>query len=1093
MPNPADLSVRLATLSPERRQILERWRRGRSTAVTDGIPRSQAPPVLSFAQERLWLLDQLLGPGNIYNTVPSAVWLHGPLDLPALERSLADVVHRHEVLRTTFPSVDGRPEPVVLPPAPVRVEVTDLAGRANPEADAMELVRAGARQPFDIGRGPLLRARVLRLGPETHVLLLLVHHLVYDGWSQPVLFRELAACYSAHRDGRPPSLPALPIQYSDYAAWQRQRLSGDTMAELLAYWRERMAGAPTALELPTDHPRPPVQRFVAATFPIRVPVEVTARLEALCREERATLFMATLAALQVLLGRWSGQRDVVLGSPIAGRTRPELEGLVGCFVNTLVLRADLSGDPTFRELLARTRDVALGAYAHQDLPFERLVEELQPQRDLSRNPLFQVMFALQGEQPAELGVADLRLRPVELDNGVAKFDLTFDLRVREGALHGHCQFDADLFEPRTCRRLLDGLQHLLAGIAADPDARISDLPLLGEAELGTMLVDWNDTARDHEIACLHELVRAQVARDPEAVAVTAADGELTYGELDARSGRLAARLRRLGVGPDTVVALCVGRSLALPVGILGILQAGGAYLPVDPAYPPDRIAYLLDDARAPVLVTESALAAGLPAHASRVVCLDAPDQDAAPPARPAGVALDNLAYVIYTSGSTGMPKGVMISHRAVANMMLSTLEHIEARPDDVVLQFATFCFDVSVLEIFTALCSGGRLVIPSRETTLAPAELTALVQREGVTICDIPPAVLEVLPPDGFSSLRIQFIGCEAFGGALATRWQAPGRRLINGYGPTEATVMMTLMELEGAYERMPPIGTPMPNHRVFVLDAGMRPVPIGVPGELYIAGVGLARGYLRRPALTAERFVPDPYDVGGRLYRTGDLVRFQPDGVLEFLGRADAQVKIRGYRIETGEIEAVAAQHPAVQQAVVVADEGTPGVKRLVAYVLPRPGAALDVAELRDWLGRHLPAYMVPQLFVRMGRLPLSPSGKVDRSALPEPDGDWVDRGEAYAAPRTELEQFLAGDVFSRVLGVDRVGLHDNFFELGGNSLQVAQVQSQLSDALDIDVPLRALFQAPTIAQLTEYVDLLGQVGAPAPDAGEEREEGEI
>ncbi|MFI2209289.1 amino acid adenylation domain-containing protein [Streptomyces sp. NPDC020141] len=1101
-PDTPSTPARRADLSPARRALLERWARGRPAGTPPGIPRRPAgePPRLSFSQERLWLLDRLLGEDSSYNTVPLAVRLHGPLDPALFDRALGEVVRRHEVLRTRFPVVDGEPRPVVDPPGPVHAERTDLRGAADPRAEADAIVREHRADPLDAARGPLLTARLLRTGDEEHVLALLMHHLVTDGWSDDVFVREIAELYRAYAAGAVPELPEPPVQYADFAAWQRDRLSGARLEGLLDHWRGALADAPAALELPLDGPRPAVQRYRGASEPVRVDARTTARLKALAKAEDATLFMVLLSAVGALLARYTGQHDVLVGTPVANRTQPQTEHLIGCFINTLVLRADLTGDPTFREALGRARRASLAAYAHQELPFERLVDELAPERDTGRHPLFQVMLALQNSPPAELEFDGFRLAPVELDNGVAKFDLTIDLREYDGELVGRIQYDADLFHPATRTRMTAHLTGLLADAAERPDARLGDLAMLDAAELHRVTREWNATEVDHPLVCLHRLIERHAAQRPDAVAVSAPDGTLTYRQLNLRADRLASELRRARVGPDTLVGLCLERGVGLAIGILGILKAGGAYVPVDPAYPPDRIAYQLRDANAQVVVTSRALRATLEAalspetdrggaagtrRAARLVLLDGAEPAAATPEPATGrqAALDDLAYVIYTSGSTGRPKGVMITHRAAANMILSTLAEIDARPHDAVLQFATVCFDVSVLEIFTALCSGGRLVVPDAETVLDPARLTALVRREQVTVADIPPAVLEVLDSDALTTLRIQFIGCEAFGGPLATRWQRPGRRLINGYGPTEATVMMTLMELDRPYERMPPIGRPMPNHGAYVLDAAMTPVPIGAVGELYISGTGLARGYVGRPGPTARRFVPDRYGRPGAVaYRTGDLARHRPDGVLEFVGRADNQVKIRGYRIETGEVEAVLAEHPLVGKAVVVVRELTGalgGSRQLVAYVQPRtepPAGERPVPhEVRDWLGRRLPGYLVPHLVVPVDRFPLSPSGKVDRTALPDPESVAAategDGPGTATPPGTAMERLLADRVFGAVLGVERVEAHSNFFQLGGNSLQLAQLQARIAQEVGVEVPLRELFKAPTVAALAEYV----------------------
>ncbi|MEQ4304346.1 amino acid adenylation domain-containing protein [Plantactinospora sp. B6F1] len=1067
-----------AGLSPARAALLRRWTQGRSaTEVVVPRRRGTGPAPLSFSQERLWILDRLLGAGHAYNTIPLVARLRGPLDVTLFERSLAAVAARHEVMRSRIELVDGEPVQVVLPNVPIVVDAVDLRAVPDPAAEALRLARAQRGESFDLATGPLFRTRLFRVADDEHILLHLMHHTISDGWSDDVLIREIAAVYRALADGRSPDLPALPIQYADYAVWQRQRLTGEHLDRLLGYWRDRLEDAPRALDLPTDRPRPAVQRLISDTRTVRVPAGVTGRLKALAREADATLFMVVLAAVDVLLARYSGQTDIVVGSPVANRTQSQTERLIGCFVNTLVLRCDLDGNPTFRRLLGRVRQVALGAYHHQELPFERLVEELQPDRDSSRNPLFQVMVALQNSPPADLTFGSFRLSPIELDNGVAKFDITVDLREFEGELVGRIQFDADLFDPQTCDRMSAHLGTLLAGIAAAPDTAIADLPLLDEAQLDLLTRQWNDTAADHDLEPLHRTIERWAATRPDAIAVTAPDGQLTYRELNARAERLAARLHRAGAGPDVLIGLCVQRSVLLPLGILGILKAGAAYLPLDPAHPAERIEYMLRDAAVPLVVSTTGNAGLLPRSGPPAILLDEVPEQPLPavPVAPAGgpAGLDNLAYVIYTSGSTGRPKGVMISHRAVANMIRSTLDEIGTVDGDAVLQFATVCFDVSVLEIFGALCSGARLVVPDGETVLDPAALTGLTRREQVTVADIPPAVLHMLDPAAMPSLRIQFIGCEAFGGPLATRWQQPGRRLINGYGPTEATVMMTLMELDQPYERMPPIGRPMPNHQVHLLDQGLRPVPVGVPGELYIGGTGLARGYLNRPGLTADRFVPDGYGgtPGARLYRTGDLARHRADGILEFVGRADRQVKIRGLRIEVGEIEAVLEQHPAVSRAVVVVRETPAESKHLVAYAQPEAGEPAGPDELRDWLRRRLPSYMEPRLIVPVDELPLMPSGKVDRAALPDPDKLAAPADRPHTPPRTDLERTLLEQVFGVVLGTRDIDVNESFFQLGGNSLQLAHLQSRIVETLGVEIPLRTLFATPTVAALAGHL----------------------
>ncbi|GAB2793883.1 non-ribosomal peptide synthetase [Amycolatopsis magusensis] len=1084
-----ELQHATARLSPARAELLRRWRYGRGVARAEAagdIPRRSAngPAVLSFAQERLWVLEQLLGPGNSYNTIPLAARLTGPLEVDVLTRSLRHVVARHEVMRSRFPVIDGQARQVVEAEVPVDVRVVDLRAEPDPEAEAFRRATAARATPFDLATGPLFTTQLFRLSDQEHFLLHLTHHIISDGWSDDVLIREVAAGYLAFAEGHEPSLAPLRIQFADYATWQRDRLRGRSLEDLLAYWRDRLADAPTVLDLPTDNPRPATQRFLGATCPLWIPAEVTSGLKLLAKAEDATLFMTLLAAVSVLLGRYSGQREVLIGSPVANRTEPVTEDLIGCFINTLVFRTDLRGDPTFRDLLGAVRATALGAYAHQELPFERLVDELQPGRDTSRHPLFQVMLALQNSPPEALEFGAYRLAPIEMDNGVAKFDITIDLREYDGALTGRVQFDRDLFGDATRDRMTTHLGNLLAAVAEDADRRLSELPMLNGAELDRMLFGWNDTAVDRRAECLHELIERQAVDHSAAIAVSAPDGQLTYQELDRQADRLARELRGLGVGQDTPVGLLVERSVYLPIGILGILKAGGGYVPLDPRYPAGRLADMITDARLPVIVTMSSLTDVLTAYRGHVVCVDRAHGGRSTSRPVAATIPDCLAYVIYTSGSTGKPKGAMISHRAVANMITSTLAGTGIGVGDSVLQFATVCFDVSVLEIFAALCSGGRLVIPDQETLLDPEGLTELMVREQVTVFDIPPAVLELLSPDSIPSLRVQFIGCEAFGGELATRWQRPHRRLINGYGPTEATVMMTLMELDQPYHRMPPIGRPMPNHQIYVLDSYGSPVPAGTPGELYIGGAGLARGYLGRPGMTAGKFVPDPFgrQPGARLYRTGDLVRYQPDGTLDFVGRADQQVKIRGLRIELGEIESVLGEHPEAGHAVAAVHEPAGGAKQLVAYVQLDRITSHSAGELRTWLVDRLPTHLLPQVIIPVERFPLTSSGKVDRAGLPDPAAALDAIASTGEQLGSAVERTLGDEIFAEILGVDRVGPHSSFFQLGGSSLQLAVLQARISERFGLQVPLKVLFEGPSVGQLARY---LGDQGIEAEPVG--------
>ena len=866
----------------------------------------------------------------------------------------------------------------------------------------------------------------------------------------------------------------LPLHYADYAVWQREWLQGEELDRQAGYWKERLSGAPALLELPTDHPRPALQSYCGACELMQLSPTLSEGLKALSRREGVTLFMTLVAGFKVLLSRYSGQEDVVVGSPIAGRTRREFEHLIGFFVNTLVLRTDLSGDPTVRELLGRVREMAMGAYAHQDLPFEKLVEELRPPRSLSYSPLFQVLLVLQNAPRADMEIAGLEVRSEAVHSGTSKFDMTLSVEETSAGLRGTLEYNTDLFDAVTIRRMLGHYQRLLEGMVADPGQPISRLPLLTEDERHQLLVEWNNTACDYPAdRCVHQLFEEQVERTPDAVALVFEDQELTYGELNARSNQLAHYLQSQGVGPETLVAICMERSPEMVVGLLGILKAGGAYVPLDPEYPAERLAFMLQDAQAPLLLTQRHLCSRVSAQPAQIIYLDHSANelvgygDDKPLDR---ATADNLAYVIYTSGSTGTPKGVLICHGGLVNLIQSQIHEVGVSEDDRVLQFASLSFDASILEIGMALLSGATLVLTSRATLLSTAELTELLVKESVTVAAFTPAMLDVLPAV-MPALKKILCGGSACSQKLVSKW-FDSRAFFNEYGPTECTVCATMTQCDPT-DGVPPIGRPISNMRLYVLDRGWQPVPVGVPGELYIGGVGLARGYWNRPNLTAEKFLPDPLgiDPGGRLYKTGDLVRWRADGNLEFLGRLDDQVKIRGFRIELGEIEASLARHPGLQRSVVVAREDEPGDKRLVAYVVPADLASPpSTADLRSFLGQELPEYMIPSAFAFLDRLPLSPNGKVDRKALPEPGEAWAETSN-FIAPRTPIEEILVG-IWAEVLGSERVGVADNFFELGGHSLRAMRVIARVHDVLGVEVAMRTFFEAPTVQGMAAVID---------------------
>ena len=1116
------LADRIAGLSPAKRALLEmrlkQKRAGVASEIAGPLPpiplranRESAP--LSFAQQRLWFLDQL-DPGSALYNMPRQIRTTGALDDSALEQALSALVARHESLRTTFPTVDGQPVQLVAPPTPIRLPLVDLQEIPVPqrESEARRYALQEAHRPFDLARGPLFRARLLRLEAEEHVLLLTLHHIVSDGWSMDVLFRELGVLYEAFSTGTDASLPELPIQYADYAAWQRDQLQGQVLEAQLSYWRNQFRTELVPLQLPSNRPSSLRDTHEGAQLSFFLSAELSGRLGQLSRQEGATLFMTLLAAFKALLWRYTGQDNVVVASPIAGRTRPEVEGLIGFFVNLLALRTNLSGDPSFRVLLRRVKEVTLGGLAHQDLPFERLVEELQPERGLGRNPLVQVMFALQNVPHSERRLAGLSLRQIRAEKGLAKFDLGLILKEDGGTLRGLLRYNTDLFEAETIARLAKHYQTLVEAAAADPDQPISMLPLLTDGERSQLLVERNATSRDFpRDRCLHELFEEQAARVPSTPAVVSRECQLTYDGLNRRANRLAHRLRALGVGPESRVGLCTEHSVEFIVGLLGILKAGGSYVPLDPSYPAERLAFMLRDADIHLVVGPAELLRGdlrrrLPSSVRELVQLGADeewetqglDHNAA-----SAVVPENAAYVMYTSGSTGEPKGVVVPHRAVVNFCVAAAADYGLTEDDRVLQFSSLSSDISVDELFPTWRSGACVVLRD-PGPYAGAELEQDVERHQVTVLSLPTAFwhawvqeLHQTKQPVPQSLRLVVVGGERVQPAVFAKWlEVRGSgpiRWLNTYGPTETTVEATLYEPPPQFVGQDaaadlPIGRPIANVRAYVLDRRQEPVPVGVAGELLIGGSGVTRGYLNQPALTATKFIPDPFatDPGGRLFRTGDLVRYRPDGTLEFVGRSDRQVKIRGFRVELGEIEAVLGQHSAVRSLLVTAREDLPGGARLVAYVVPAGSAPGIVEELSRLARRRLPEQMVPEAFVLLEALPLTPNGKIDQKSLPAPEAKRPELTQAYQVPRSPVEKTIA-DIWSAVLNVERAGVHDNFFELGGHSLLATQVVARMRTAFGVALPLRALFEAPTIAGLAERVEainrLLQEVASLSPD----------
>lgn len=1037
---------------------------------------------LSFAQQRLWFLDQLI-PGSALYNIAEAFHISGPLQVDILRASVAEIVRRHESLRTNFvPAADGLAGIVVSDEVDVPVCLVDLTDlpEAQRQERADELMTREARRPFALGGEPLVRCLLLKRAETEHTFLLTMHHIVSDGWSMGVFCQELNALYEGFAAGNASPLPLLPIQYADYAIWQRQWLQGARLEEQVAYWRQQLSGSPAVLELPTDRPRPSVQTFRGATERFTLPPDLTDALRTLSRREGGTLYMTLLAAFGAVLSRYSRQEDISIGTPIANRTRAETEGLIGFFVNTLVMRLDLTGNPSLRTLLRRVREVALGGFAHQDLPFEQLVEILNPERDQSYSPLFQVMFVLQNA-PVKAALPGLDVTPATLNTGTAKFDLTLFLEEGPEGLTGQLEYNTDLFSP-AITGLISHFRTLLEAAVADPDQAVTRLPLLSPAERQQMLVDWNQTEAPFPAdRCAHELIEAQAQLHPDAIAAEAGGVALTYRELDRRANQVAHRLQALGVGPDRLVGICMERSVELVAALLGVLKAGGAYVPMDPAYPPDRLGYMLADAQVDVLLTQERLRGLFAACEAPIICLDAGWQavEAESDERPVCLARpENLAYVIYTSGSTGRPKGVMIHHRGLVNYLTWAMAAYEIERGTGAPVQSSVAFDLTVTSLLGSLAAGRRaLLLPEREGVETLGE--ALRASGGFSLVKITPAHLQLLgqqlPPEAAAGrTRVMVIGGEALTPEAIAFWQqhAPDTVLINEYGPTETVVGCCIYAVPAGTPASGsiPIGRPIANTSLYVLDQHMQPVPVGVVGELYIGGVGVARGYLNRPELTAERFVMNPFKPGDRLYRTGDQARYRHDGVLEYLGRVDDQLKIRGYRIEPGEIEAALGAHPAVRECAVVAQADATGSKQLVAFVVWEAGQAATPAELRNSLRQNLPDYMIPAAFVTLPALPLTTNGKVDRKSLSQMTAEHKEAGRSFSAPRTDAEELLA-NIWRQVLGMDRISRDDNFFEIGGHSLAAMQLVSRIRQVFEVEFALSEAFTAPILSQLAALV----------------------
>jgi len=1055
----------------------------------DRHERNEKAP-LSFTQQQFWLLDQT-EPESCYS-VCSAIEITGPLQVKRLQQAIEKIVERHEILRTNVVVNEGDAVQVIAASMAAPFDVSDLSrlSIAERETEIQNQAAAESEKHFDLSSGPLLRVKVLSFGSDKSVLLMTMHHLICDGWSVDVLLRELGTLYRDLCAGHLPSLPDLKIQYADYAIWQRRRLEGEQFDLQMDYWQRKLAGAPPTLDLPTDYPQPGRPLRKGSQESILLAANICEAIKTLSRQEGVTLFMTLLAAFQTLLFRYSGQEDIIVGAPIAGRSILELQDLIGSFVNTLALRADLSGKPTFREFLARVRETTLGAFSNQDVPFEKLVAALNPERSPNRSPLFQTMFTLQNSSAPAISSPGLTLTPLKLPATTAKFDLTLIAEEEPAGISLSFEYSTELFAPETIKRMLGHLQNLLDAIVIDPDQRVTDLPLLTQSEQYQLLNEWNsDRMSFPQNLCIHTLFEQQVEKTPDAIAVEFLDEQLTYRELNRRANQLAHFLRSRGVGADALVGICINRSLEMLVGMLGVLKAGGAYVPLDPAYPAERLAFMIDDAGLSLVLTQDSLTNQVPLGRASLFRLDKDwesiAQESAENPGP-NVSAANLAYVIYTSGSTGNPKGVMIEHRSLVNFSITAAAAYQIKPADRILQFASLCFDLSVEEIYPALTHGATVVLRTDEMISSAREFLDYCEEWRTTILDLPTAYWHELTDELGAgdlklpaSVRLVIIGGEKAAFDRVEAWHklvGDSVRLVNSYGPTETTVAATMCDLkpqdEGITRNVVPIGRPLANASVYVLDQSFRPVPIGAPGELHIGGPGVARGYVNRPELTNEKFIYDPFsdDRRARLYKTGDLVRYRPDGNIEFLGRVDNQIKIRGFRVELEEIELALRSQHGVSDCVVVLHEDNDGDKRLIGYVVEEAQSQLKTSELRDSLKTKLPAYMVPALFEIIDALPLLPNGKINRRALPEPQSTRAETGEAFVAPRTPIEHLLATE-WCDVLKLERVGIHDNFFELGGHSLLAARVVSQLRTKLAVELSMVDLFQAPTIASLAELL----------------------
>ena len=1097
--NDPGVAGKLEKLTPAQRALLERRLMERRTdaARRNTIsPRAGlGPSVLSNSQELLWLLSQVFDDGIAYNA-PGAFHLEGSLDLAVLRRCFVALIERHEILRTTYTVVDGRPMQEVGPTSTLDLNVVDL--RDHPaeqrEAEAQKVLKDESRFAFDLVNGPVMRATVIQLSGNENILMLNLHHIATDGYSRGALFRDLSVFYDAYTSGHEPSLPVLPVQYADYAVWQRAWLETGVADKQRVYWERKLAGAPSRLELPTDHPRPPVRSYLGDHLSMMLDMPAREGLKAAARGSDATLFVAMLALFSTLLSRYSGQDDVVIGTPFAGRNRSELESMVGYFINPLALRVDLSGDPTFTELLSRARETTLEAFENADVPYETVVRATNPERDLSQTPVFQAMIvyhnpAWQDDRP-RFEPQGIRCTEISHEKGWSKFDLLLGASERKIGMNTTWEYSTELFKAATVRRMTEHFRALAESAATGSDRRLSQLSMLSESERAQVLVSWNSpAAQPAQGDTVKDLFEAQVARTPDAEAVVFDDERLTFSELNRRANRIASLLRDRGVGPGNLVGILMQKSTELVATVLGVMKAGGAYVPLDPMYPPDRLEFMLADSSPDVLITHTMVSGPLPDTEAEIITLDAPAalEGTSEENLPASSSGEDLAYVIYTSGSTGQPKGVMITNRSLTSVYYAYEGEYQLRELSAHLQMASPSFDVFTGDLIRSLLAGAKLVLCPLDVVIDPARVYALMVREEVDAAELVPATASLLfdymerEDKSLESLKFLAIGGEPWRNDQYVQFKrllGSGTRLVNSYGLTEATMDSTYFEASPDSQlpsgRFVSIGRPLPNTRVYVLDANLEPQPIGIRGELCIGGAGVARGYLNRDELTAERFVPDPLseEPGARIYRTGDLARWLEDGTIEFIGRSDRQLKIRGFRIEPGEIEAVLERHLRVRAAAVTDREDESGAPRLVAYLVPAEECEPPAPdELRAFVAEHLPAYMIPSAWVLLEALPTTPNGKADLDALPDPQFDRASQAGEFVPARTENERKLVA-IWRQILDVEEIGTTDNFFALGGHSLLAVRLFAQIEDEFGVRLPLASLFQSATIADLARMVD---------------------